>query len=191
MSRLPEQISPNGSPVKTASDWRRKAKSRLWSIPSIDLSKAPLWALVVGTFLGVGFFPIASGTFASGIAAGIILILGPMQTAPLILGLSFVMLVIGIAASTKIEDAYHLDDPSIIVADEVVGQWIALVPWFGPLTLTHALIGFIAFRFFDIVKVWPASILERRKGGVGVMMDDVIAGLYANIVTTLIVKYLI
>lgn len=104
---------------------------------------------------------------------------------------SVVFLLIGIRASTIIERDMKLDDPSIIVADEVVGQWVALIPWTVYGGLMHALIAFVAFRFFDIVKVWPASVLEQRKGGFGVMMDDVVAGVYANIVTNLFLIYLI
>lgn len=151
----------------------------------------PLWALITGTFFASGLFPIASGTFASLLAALIVQFVEPLQTAAPLFIAAFVYLGIGIAASNSIERKLKLDDPSMIVADEVVGQWIALIPWTMYGGWKHALVGFIAFRFFDIVKVWPASVLERQHGGFGVMMDDVIAGIYANIVTNLAVIYVL
>jgi phosphatidylglycerophosphatase A len=150
-----------------------------------------VWALIAGTFFAAGLFPIASGTFASLLAVLIVHFAEPLQSVvPLVIA-SLIYLGIGIVASNIIEAKLKLDDPSMIVADEVVGQWIALIPWTVYGGWKHAAIGFVAFRFFDIVKVWPASVLERRRGGFGVMMDDVIAGIYANIVTNLVLLYLL
>lgn len=146
---------------------------------------------MAGTFFAAGLFPIASGTFASALAALIVQFAPPMQSVmPLVIA-SAIYLAIGIVASNIIEEKLELDDPSMIVADEVVGQWIALIPWTVYGGWKHAAIGFVAFRVFDIVKVWPASVLERRRGGFGVMMDDVIAGIYANIATNLVLLYLL
>jgi len=182
-------IPTNGHARKEYVHWLKKARSRAWSRSKLDLSPVPLWALMAGTFFAAGLFPIASGTFASLLAALIVHFIEPMQhVVPLAIA-SVVYLLIGISASNIIERKLKLDDPSMIVADEVVGQWIALIPWTLYGGWLHAAIGFVAFRFFDIVKVWPASVLERRPGGFGVMMDDVIAGIYANIVTNLILIY--
>lgn len=147
--------------------------------------------MLAGTFFYAGLFPIASGTFASLLAVLIVVAIPPMQSLVPLAVASVFYLLIGIKASNIIERDLKLDDPSMIVADEVVGQWIALIPWtmFGG--WKHALIAFLTFRFFDIVKVWPASVLEQQKGGFGVMMDDVIAGIYANIVTNLVLIYLL
>jgi phosphatidylglycerophosphatase A len=146
---------------------------------------------MAGTFFAAGLFPIASGTFASLLAALIVHFVEPLQSVvPLVIA-SLVYLGIGIVASNIIEGKLKLDDPSMIVADEVVGQWISLIPWTIYGGWKHAAIAFVAFRFFDIVKVWPASVLERQRGGFGVMMDDVIAGIYANVVTNLVLIYLL
>jgi phosphatidylglycerophosphatase A len=146
---------------------------------------------MAGTFFSAGLFPVASGTFGSLIAALLVHFIEPLQTVIPLLLAAVVYLLIGIAASNVIERTLKLDDPSMIVADEVVGQWIALIPWTVYGGWKHALIGFIAFRFFDIVKVWPASVLEKQHGGFGVMMDDVVAGIYANVVTNLVLLYLL
>lgn len=71
------------------------------------------------------------------------------------------------------------EDPKEVVIDELVGQWIALS--ILPTTITGFAIGFVAFRFFDVVKPWPVSFFDRKvKNAFGVMMDDVAAGLYPN-----------
>jgi phosphatidylglycerophosphatase A len=187
----PHKIPTNGSAKKEHVHWLKKARSRAWSKPKLDLSPLPLWALLAGTFFAAGLFPVASGTFASALAAAIVHFVPQLQSAWPLLLVSVLYLFIGIAASSVIEEKMHLDDPSMIVADEVVGQWIALIPWTTYAGIPHAIIAFVAFRFFDIVKVWPASVLERQKGGAGVMLDDVIAGIYANIVTNLAVIFLL
>ena len=75
------------------------------------------------------------------------------------------------------------EDPQAVVIDEVAGQWLALVPVAGDFRLYA--VAFLAFRFFDIVKVWPARRIDRElKGGWGIMLDDVVAGLYAAALST-------
>jgi phosphatidylglycerophosphatase A len=187
----PPKIPTNGSASKEHVHWFKKARSRAWAKSDLDLSPVPVWALVAGTFFAAGLFPIASGTFASLLAALLVYFIEPLQSVIPLAAAALVYLGIGIAASNVIERKLKLDDPSMIVADEVVGQWIALIPWTIYGGWQHALIAFIAFRFFDIVKVWPASVLERQHGGFGVMMDDVVAGIYANIATNLILIYLL
>lgn len=70
-------------------------------------------------------------------------------------------------------------DPGAVVIDEVAGQWLALAPLC--LSFESFLLGFVLFRFFDIAKVWPASLAERRlSDGLGIMTDDMVAGAYAG-----------
>lgn len=76
-----------------------------------------------------------------------------------------------------------------IVWDEVAGYLITL--WFIPISWVNVLLGFILFRFFDILKPWPIKVADRRvQGGLGIMLDDVLAGLIANVALQLIVKLL-
>ena len=92
-----------------------------------------------------------------------------------------VIFLVGVIVSTIVSDEENNSDPSKVVIDEWVGMWIALlmIPnewlWLG--------IAFLLFRIFDIIKVYPANRFERLPGGWGIMMDDVVAGLYAGIIT--------
>jgi phosphatidylglycerophosphatase A len=75
-------------------------------------------------------------------------------------------------------------DPSIVVIDEVVGMWISLLAI--PMGISAAILAFLFFRTFDILKPFPARQMEHLPGGWGIMMDDVVAGIYANIATRLL-----
>ena len=92
-----------------------------------------------------------------------------------------VIFLVGVNASSIVSNKERDSDPSKVVIDEWVGMWIALlmIPnewvWLG--------IAFLLFRVFDIIKVYPANRFERLPGGWGIMMDDVVAGLYAGVVT--------
>jgi phosphatidylglycerophosphatase A len=90
---------------------------------------------------------------------------------------------LGVAAASRIERAAGRKDPSIVVIDEVVGMLVAL--WALPFQAGEALAAFLCFRLFDIVKPYPIRRLERQPGGWGIMLDDVLAGLYANAVIRL------
>jgi phosphatidylglycerophosphatase A len=138
------------------------------------------WKIFVSGF-GLGLFPFAPGTMgAIGalVSAFLILVYAPFPY--LILGsLSLVFTILGVIGSNKLQIQWG-KDPSRIVVDEMVGMWISLL-WVGsgwiPLTLA-----FLLFRFFDIVK--PLGILktEQLAGGIGVMADDILAGIYTNLV---------
>ena len=108
----------------------------------------------------------------------------PHFSDPLILALMIVFfLMLGIWASTLLEEFYG-HDPSEVTIDEVVGQWIAL--FMLPKTLAAISIAFISFRVFDILKIEPINKLQKLPKGFGVMMDDVMAGIYANLCCHLI-----
>jgi phosphatidylglycerophosphatase A len=92
-----------------------------------------------------------------------------------------IVLVLGLWSSAIVERTMNVQDPGIVVIDEVLGQWIALI------SLSYAghplfiLLAFLAFRFFDIIKLWPARYFEHMHGGTGIMLDDAVAGIYANV----------
>ena len=89
----------------------------------------------------------------------------------------------GIWAGTRTEEISGHKDPGKIVVDEVAGQLIALIPLlFVKWSITTVMVSFILFRFFDIVKPYPANRLQDLEGGVGVMCDDLVAGAYAAII---------
>jgi len=131
----------------------------------------------LSTVFKIGYLPIAPGTWGS-LAALIVWywIIGFASTFTFIV-LIAVIFVLGAYVSSVTENYLSTKDPSIIVIDEWVGQWIALL--FLPKTVLWGLVAFILFRVFDIWKPYPISALDRIKGGFGIMADDVLAGIYA------------
>ncbi|MDZ4083475.1 MAG: phosphatidylglycerophosphatase A [Bdellovibrionales bacterium] len=129
---------------------------------------------------GLGRLPKAPGTF--GTLAGIPLAYGLSLAGPIFyLAATIVILILAIFACEIHERQTAKHDAQHIVIDEVVGYLIAFA-WL-PLTWQSLLAAFVVFRFFDILKPYPISVLDARvKGGLGVMIDDVAAGLAANII---------
>jgi phosphatidylglycerophosphatase A len=144
----------------------------------------------------IGHIPVASGTF--GTAAGLIIFLfNFFNSYYVLIPLILICFFVGIKTSDRMLPKYG-HDPSVVVIDEVVGVWVTMlfvlpVMNFVDLTMKCIIIGvaFITFRFFDIVKVWPSRKFDRMESGYGIMMDDVVAGLYAGVFTFIIVNTLI
>ncbi len=103
---------------------------------------------------------------------------------PMHLGFIALAFVVGVWASACAIARLRIADPGVVVCDEFVGQWIALLPLLGMVpTWPWVLLGFVLFRAFDIGKPWPVSWADRSiKGGLGVMLDDALAGLGAALV---------
>lgn len=166
-------------------------------------------ALAIAT-CGVGYFPIAPGTMGALVGVGLYLTIwsGADQLltsralanrlttvhvfTPLMAFMLLVILVVtlvGIWAATRTEKVQQKKDPSIVVIDEVAGQMIALLS--GPFwiqTWWSILTAFILFRLFDIWKPYPVRRLEGLESGLGIMADDVLAGVYALIVNSLLIS---
>ena len=138
-------------------------------------------ATALGTAFGLGYVPYIPGTFASLVTAGAVALLHrTSDSATLQLAAVLVLLLpVSIWASARVarRDAKH--DPSHVVIDEVVGQIFCLL-WV-PFSWTFLVTGFIAFRVFDILKPYPIKKVERLRGGIGIVCDDLIAGLYAGL----------
>jgi len=140
-------------------------------------------ALAIAT-CGVGYLPLMPGTFGSLVGVGIFLLLPPIAIPITILAFTFA----GIWAGTRTEELSGRKDPGKIVVDEVAGQLIALLPLvFVKWSMLTVMVSFILFRFFDIVKPYPANRLQELKGGAGVMFDDLVAGVYAAIIVGVLV----
>jgi phosphatidylglycerophosphatase A len=135
-------------------------------------------AFIIATAFGAGYSPIASGTAGSAVAL-VILWLVPFTRTGLIVFFLAVMFV-GTWAAEVVEAAVGDKDPGVIVIDEVAGMTLSVL--LLPLTWQVLLVGFMLFRIFDVVKPFPAGRLQSLRGGVGVMIDDLFAGLYALIV---------
>jgi phosphatidylglycerophosphatase A len=147
------------------------------------LKKTDYLALAIAT-CGVGYLPLAPGTFGSMVGVAIFLLLPPLAIPITILAVTFV----GIWAGTRTEELSKRKDPGKIVVDEVAGQLIALFPLvFVKWSMIMVMVSFILFRFFDIVKPYPANRLQELKGGAGVMCDDLVAGAYAAIIVGVLV----
>ena len=128
--------------------------------------------------LYVGYVPAAQGTFGS-LWGPLLFIVMPQGTEPYLwLSVPFI-LIAGVWASYRCESFWGVD-PGRIVIDEVAGVMLTFI--FLRPTLAGLAVGFFLFRFFDIVKIPPARQAENLHGGWGVMLDDIIAGVYAHIV---------
>ncbi len=138
----------------------------------------------IATALGTGYFPKAPGTAGSLFAILILYLFTISETTLIFLIILFTVL--GIWTATVIENKKG-SDPSIVVIDEVVGQWISLL--YIPFTTIPVLLAFILFRFFDIYKPFPIDQSQKLKGGYGIMVDDIIAGIYSNLVIQLILYF--
>ena len=148
---------------------------------------------IFATALGAGYSPIAPGTAGAIIGCAALWlfekynIISTTTTPLLFIGLIVITTIMGIIATNKLEPAWG-KDPQKVVIDEVIGLWITML--FVPFTLLNLLIAFILFRFFDIAKPLGIRKMENLGGGLGVMADDMLAGIYGNITLLLIVKFL-
>lgn len=130
-----------------------------------------------------GYFPLASGTVGSFLAI-LIFIIVPGFSEPYILIIFILLfLVIGIYTSDFAEKIYGFDPPEVVI-DEIVGMWFTML--FVPKTFLLSAIGFILFRIFDIIKPFPAKQSQQFKGGLGIMLDDLIAGFYSLVILHII-----
>jgi len=140
-----------------------------------ELIKRP--ACFLGLGFGSGLAPKAPGTFGTLAAIPIYLL---MQNLPLIsyISLTIMAFIIGIWICQQSADWLQKDDPSAVVWDEVVGFLITMIA--APEGWQWIVLGFVFFRFFDILKPWPINLADKAiHGGLGIMVDDVIAGLFA------------
>lgn len=133
---------------------------------------------IIGSGFYTGFAPAASGTFGS--MAGLAFIFIPGFGLPqVIIPATLVLFYIGGRAAESMEQVYG-QDPSEVTVDEIVGMWISL--WFVPFTWLNIALAFLIFRVLDILKPYPAGEFDKRSGGWNIMLDDVIAGMYTNII---------
>lgn len=178
--------------------------------PGAKRSAKDYLAIAIAT-CGVGYLPLAPGTWGSIVGVGLFAILrwpalsfyarfGQRQGLILLnpqigfLAIELVTILIvtllGIWGASRVERLFQVKDPGKVVIDEVAGQMIALLPvpllgiW--PLEI-WIIVSFVLFRFFDIVKPYPARQLEGLRGGLGIMADDVVAGAYAAVVLAVMI----
>lgn len=153
-----------------------------------DSVEVGIFNKIIASFFFTGYFPTASGTLGS--LAGLLFFLIPgFSNKPVIISAMVLIFVAGIITSKSMMKRYG-DDPSVIVIDEVLGMWIAvfLFEAFSGIycSVIQLLVLFFAFRIFDIIKIQPAKYFDKINSPFGIMMDDVVSGIYAAVIVYLI-----
>ncbi len=145
------------------------------------------WKEFLFTGLYTGYFPKGSGTIGALLALFLYVILhklcGPYGTVANIV-LVGVITYPAIKLGDDAEIYFAQKDPQEVVLDEMLGFWITML--FHPFSLVAVILGFLFFRLFDIIKPFPIRRLEHLRGGLGIMIDDIIAGVYANLTIAII-----
>ena len=144
-------------------------------------------ALAIASVCGLGRCPLAPGTV--GALVGVLLYLAVMHLAwPVYLLITAGLFFLGVWASTTAEESLGAKDPSQIIIDEVVGYLVTML-WI-PFSVPAIVIGFVLNRVLDIVKPYPAGRIQALGGGLGVMADDLISSIYANLILRLILHFI-
>lgn len=141
--------------------------------------------LPIATGLGTGFMRPASGTWGTLVGIPLVLLLARLNPFWYLM-FTAALFFVGVKASTFTEAHYDESDSSKIVIDEIVGYLFTML--LVPITFWNLFWAFFIFRFFDIVKLWPARQIDRGGyGGMGVMADDIAAAAYSNMVVQVLV----
>ncbi len=140
-------------------------------------SGAAAW--LIGTLCGVGHFPIASGTAGSAAALGLWYLVHQWGGHWLVVAVGAALAFAGTWAAGRIAASRGIEDPSEVVIDEAAGMFLSLA--FLPAGWEVVAAAFVLFRILDVTKPWPAARAERIPGGLGIMADDLIVGLYTNL----------
>jgi phosphatidylglycerophosphatase A len=149
----------------------------LSDVPVEHIEKASFLDKLIATGLGAGLSPLAPGTIGSVIGLIVYFIPG-FETSYIIIPAIVLFFFWGSSAAGRMEKEYG-HDPSRVVIDEVVGMWVSLV--FIPKTLFLTAITFLVFRMLDIFKPFPANYFDKKTGGIYIMLDDFVCGVFANI----------
>lgn len=144
-----------------------------------------LFEKIIGSGFFTGYIPFASGTFGS-LAAVLIYLIPGFENYYIIIPSAIILFIYGVYVSGKFENQYG-KDPSQCTVDEIVGTWISLI--LLPKKLLIILSAFLLWRLLDIIKPFPARDSEKLAGGLGIMLDDVISGIYTLIIIHLSVYF--
>ncbi len=141
----------------------------------------------LATGFSIGHIPFAPGTFGSILGLPLSFILAGLAL-PLAIAGAGLFIFGAVWIANEAEKLLQQDDPGCIVIDEIAGMAVTLIGL--PVDLKIALMGFILFRILDVLKPFPIRLLDRRlKGGLGVVMDDVVAGIFANALLRLLLYF--
>lgn len=155
------------------------------------MKQIPFWPMLIGTGFGSGFSPFAPGTAGALLATIIWLIAVYVLPFSYVfyftLALVILFTILGIWSANKLEACWG-EDPSRVVVDEMVGVWIPLLAVPADNVWPYAIASFVLFRLFDIFKPLGIRKMEDLPGGTGVMMDDILSGIY-SVIILLAVRY--
>tara|TARA_B100001971_G_scaffold213155_1_gene245464 strand:+ start:41924 stop:42415 length:492 start_codon:yes stop_codon:yes gene_type:complete len=142
------------------------------------------------SFFGVGFAPKAPGTFGSAATLPLLYLFGLYSNIYTLAIFTVVLFIASVFIAEYAQNELHVHDPGWIVMDEVLGMLVTYMFVFPSLDFIELFLVFVIFRFFDIIKIWPASYFDKKiKHGLGTIIDDVISAIYAGIVVLLVKNY--
>jgi len=141
--------------------------------------------LAISSFFYVGFLPLIPGTFGS--LAGLALFYLIKDNTPVYLLFTLILIILGFLVTGEAEKILNKKDARPIVIDEVSGMLLSLL--FLPYDIKLVIIGFFLFRLLDTLKPYPAGPIQRLKGGIGVMSDDIVVGIYTNIILQVVFRF--
>ncbi len=143
-----------------------------------------IFLTAASSFFYIGYLPFIPGTFAS--MAGVLLFYLIRYNTAIHVLLTLLLIIFGLWVTGKQEQVLKRKDPSCIVIDEVCGMLLSLI--FIPFDLKLVVFAFFIFRILDTLKPYPAGALQRLKGSIGIMGDDIIAGVYTNLILQLVLR---
>lgn len=139
---------------------------------------------LLSTFFYIGYLPFIPGTFASIFALFLFYLIKDNLFA--YISLVFLLLVLGFLVTTQAEKIFAKKDPPIVVVDEVCGMLLSLV--LVPYDLKLVIAGFGLFRIIDAIKPYPINRIQNLRGSLGIMGDDILSGLYTNLVLQIVAR---
>ena len=162
-------------------------------------AKVGIFSVIISSGFFVGYIPKASGTFGSLLALLFYIVIPGFDNFMVLTSAVILSFILGVFTSDNMVCRYG-EDPSVVVIDEFAGMWLTLLfvnyqlQALKEINYSYYLIfafgAFLVFRLFDILKIQPAKFLERKyNNGYGVMLDDIVSGIYAGVVTFIITDY--
>lgn len=144
-------------------------------------------AMAIASLFGIGYIPFCPGTFGTFATIVLYAVLARFSISSQFVTIC-VIFFIGVRAAQKAEKILNKKDPGVVVIDEAAGYLVTMC--FLPFSITAAFTGFFLFRMFDILKPFPIRRLEKIPGGWGIMMDDLLAGIYSSLMLRVILCFI-
>lgn len=142
------------------------------------------------SYFGVGYAPKAPGTFGSAATIPLLILFGLYSNLTFLVIFTLVLFIISVFVAEYAQKNLNVHDPGWIVMDEVLGMLVTYMFVFPTLDWIDLLLVFFVFRFFDIIKIWPASFFDKKiTHGLGTIFDDIISAIYAGVVVFVVKNY--